>query len=254
MDEAAEVCELLTWDTAFWGFPIARVRGQKLADSSQAAVDAWCVERGVRCLYVLTRADDAASVATAEACGYHLVDVRITLDRRLREGEHFGHSDDGGVAVRAARPSDVAPLEAIAREIHRDTRFYYDHRFPRTDCDRLYGTWIRQSCEGYADRVLVGDAGHGPIGYVTCHQDGVAEGRIGLLGVEAPASGRGVGRALVRAALHWFFDERRLKIVSVVTQARNVGAQRLYQGCGFRTAAVGLWYHRWYEAREARDS
>jgi hypothetical protein len=31
----------------------------------------------------------------------------------------------------------------------------------------------------------------------------------------------------------------------VVTQARNVPAQRLYQKCGFITRSVELWFHRW---------
>jgi ribosomal protein S18 acetylase RimI-like enzyme len=36
--------------------------------------------------------------------------------------------------------------------------------------------------------------------------------------------------------------------VSVVTQGRNVAAQKLYQSCGFTTCSVQLWYHWWLEA------
>jgi ribosomal protein S18 acetylase RimI-like enzyme len=35
--------------------------------------------------------------------------------------------------------------------------------------------------------------------------------------------------------------------VSVVTQGRNVAAQRLYQRAGFVTASTQLWYHRWLD-------
>ena len=45
------------------------------------------------------------------------------------------------------------------------------------------------------------------------------------------------------------FAERCVRLVSVVTQGSKVAAQRLYQGCGFATSAVELWYHRWFAPR-----
>ena len=44
------------------------------------------------------------------------------------------------------------------------------------------------------------------------------------------------------AATHFGAPDNR----SVVTQGRNVAAQRLYQSAGFRTAAVQLWHHCWF--------
>ena len=36
-------------------------------------------------------------------------------------------------------------------------------------------------------------------------------------------------------------------LVTVVTQAANLPAVRLYERLGFRASQVGLWYHRWFE-------
>ena len=61
------------------------------------------------------------------------------------------------------------------------------------------------------------------------------------------ARGQGLGGTLVAGAVSWFAGEG-LATVSVVTQARNVTSQRLYQRCGFVTRSVQLYYHKWYSA------
>jgi dTDP-4-amino-4,6-dideoxy-D-galactose acyltransferase len=150
--------------------------------------------------------------------------------------------------VRPATSADVPALRRIARESHRDSRFYFDPRFPRPLCDLLYERWIQASCEGYADAVLVTGTEGSPMGYVTCHLDHASAGpagRIGLLGVDAAARGGGLGGQLVRGAMNWFAS-RGAAAVSVVTQGRNIGAQRLYQRCGFVTRDLHLYFHKWY--------
>jgi ribosomal protein S18 acetylase RimI-like enzyme len=85
------------------------------------------------------------------------------------------------------------------------------------------------------------------VGFVTCDVDAATNwGSIGLLGVDESARGRGVGRALTQGALAWF-AQRALPGVTVITQGRNVVAQRLYQRCGFVTRSVRLYYHKWYD-------
>ena len=36
--------------------------------------------------------------------------------------------------------------------------------------------------------------------------------------------------------------------ITVVAQGQNAPALRTFEGCGFRTADVGLWFHKWYES------
>ena len=89
------------------------------------------------------------------------------------------------------------------------------------------------------------------VGYVTCHlkKDAKAQqGEIGLLAIGEEARGKGFGSCLVAAALDWF-GEHGARQVSVVTQGRNVAAQKLYQRSGFVTDSVALWYHKWFDAR-----
>jgi len=234
-------CQFLQWDSDFFGFGVARVRGDVLTEDLCRQINQWCAERSVSCLYFAARPDDLRTMRLAETGGFRLVDVRMTFERKVDPGERFEDA-----SVRPARLEDVPILQDIARQSHRDTRFHYDEHFGPERSDALYAHWIKVSCEGYADAVLVWEDDDKVSGYVSCHlAAGKQAGKIGLVGVAEKARGKGVGPALVRCALKWF-TERSARQISVVTQARNTAAQRLYQRCGFLTQSVSLYYHKWY--------
>ena len=235
-----DLCQLLDWDSAFFGFRIARVRVSDMTAPILSEVFEWCDQERVRCLYFLASAESPGVMELAAAGGFRVADIRITFARELR-------ADSGATrSVRAFRESDLPSLQAIAAVSHRDTRFYNDPGFPDQRCDELYQTWIERSCHGYADTVLVAEHRLEPAGYVACHVDTEGVGSIGLLAVAKWSRGLGLGGELVAGALI-FFEEAGCKRVTVATQGRNCPAQRLYQNCGFRSANVELWYHRWFD-------
>jgi|YNPMSStandDraft_1061717.scaffolds.fasta_scaffold00708_4 dTDP-4-amino-4,6-dideoxy-D-galactose acyltransferase len=242
-----ECCEFLEWDSAFFGFPVARLRTHLLNAELAERCIAWCLRHGIRCLYFLAACDDIETTDTAARFGFRLVDIRMTLEHDLRVARR------SSPAIRPCREEDVGILRRIAAETHQDSRFYHDTHFPRERCDELYATWIERSFRGYADAVLVAERDGTPAGYVTCHLDPAAVGRIGLLGVSAEARGQGVGGELVEAALA-YFCEHGMTRATVVTQGRNVAAQRLYQKHGFRTRSVEFWYHKWFDAPEGQSA
>ena len=234
----SELCVYLDWDSAFFHRRIARVTVNRLTREQGDLVRAWCAAEWIDCLYFLADSDDAETVETAEANHFKFVDIRLTL-------EHSGDCPPQPTSVRTAQASDLPALKAIARLNHRDTRFYYDGHFSVDECDALYETWIERSYEGFADVVLVAERDGRIAGYVTCNQR-ENSGSIGLLGVGSEWQGQRIGPGLINAALSWF-KERGIERVQVVTQGRNVRAQRAYQRCGFISAQVQLWYHHWFE-------
>ena len=237
------VCALLDWDTEFFGFRIARLSEETLDSKDVDEVDRWCRKNDIACLYFLSRSDDSATLQLAQERGFRLVDVRQTFETELSDTLQ-GRAVEGELLVRAASLADVSELRAIARISHSGSRFYVDPGF-RPLADSLYEIWIERSCEGYADRVLVGECDGIVSGYTSCHLQESAMGRIGLVGVAPGARGRNLGRQLVQAALRWFRDQG-ASTVEVATQASNLSAQRLYQRCGFLTRDVRLWFHKWY--------
>jgi dTDP-4-amino-4,6-dideoxy-D-galactose acyltransferase len=236
-------CTELPWDSTFFGRRIARVAGHRSSDAHANEVLTWCASHHIDCVYFLADADDRETVRAVTRRGFELVDIRVTLVRT-------GAVPTAGAGIRPCLPADVRALEAIARSNHTDTRFYFDGRFPRERCDDLYATWIASSCAGRADAVLVAERDGAPAGYISCHvdrtrPDRVPVGSIGLLGVAESSQGHGIGGALIDSALAWF-GEHGLATVEVVTQGRNVRAQRAYQRRGFVTQATQLWFHRWF--------
>ena len=170
------------------------------------------------------------------------------IDRSVTSGVVPLAGDIPGT-VRPFVPHDLAALRVIAGASHKDSRFYFDPHFANSRCMELYQTWIEKSCQGYADTVLVADVEGHPAGFLSCHLSDHGKGRIGLVGVASAWQGVGLGTRLVSESLRWFAGHG-VDSVDVVTQGRNVPAQRLYQNCGFRTKSVQLWYHRWFFSKE----
>ncbi len=244
MNNTDEICCYLEWDSDFFGYRIARAFSSRLRQEDIEAIRDWGRIHHIDCIYVLADADDAATVRFAETYGLQLVDVRVTFEKRIILSERSRMKYDGSFSIRQSCESDIPALQTIARASHRDTRFYYDAYFPSLRCDDLYGTWIEKSCRGYADMVFVAEDVGEPRGYISCHLHERQTGQIGLIAVASASSGKGIGTALVRHAAQWL-SEQGMTQVSVVTQGRNVNAQRLYQKCGFVTQSVQLFYHYW---------
>jgi dTDP-4-amino-4,6-dideoxy-D-galactose acyltransferase len=241
------MCQYLEWDSDFFGVRIARIIENRLSEEPLEEILMWCKSNAIDCLYFLANTDDARTISLAEEQGFHLVDIRVTLERQIND---FPEREDGPdqSVVRLCIPSDVQPLRAIARSSHLNSRFYYDPFFPTSLCDALYETWIEKSCSGYADAVMIAELDGEPVGYVSCHLLDQGRGQIGLFGIRADLQERGLGRKLIDESLRWFCRQERREVI-VVTQGRSINAQRLYQKCSFLTRSVQLWYHRWFRQR-----
>jgi len=234
-------CTYLDWDSSFFECRLARVNGHRLDEAKLTEVLAWCNTNRIDCLYFLADSNDPQTAALAERNGFLQTDVRLTLERTLAGSAAAVATAD---KVRLARREDLSALKAIARTGHRDTRFYFDLHFDRAKCDLLYETWIENSFTGFAQAVLVAEMNAEPVGYLTCSLRGV-ESQIGLVGVADKCQGMGLGKQLVESFLAWSVEHGADR-ATVVTQGRNVSAQRLYQRMGFLTAGLQLWYHRWF--------
>jgi dTDP-4-amino-4,6-dideoxy-D-galactose acyltransferase len=238
--EQDTLCKFLEWDSEFFGARIARIDSNHLTVESLDRIFQWRRENNIDCLYFLCASDDDKSIIVAENAGFHLVDVRLELSCRASN-----QPNSQKIPVRLFLESDLPELQQIAADAYIDSRFYYDRNFAREKVSALYREWITKSCRGHADAVLIAQHQESVGGFITCHVEPPYFGQIGLVGVSSNARGHHIGGALVKSALK-YFNERGVTEVIVVTQGRNIAAQRLYQANNFRTYSVNLWYHKWF--------
>jgi dTDP-4-amino-4,6-dideoxy-D-galactose acyltransferase len=236
--------EKLSWDTDFFKLPIGRINLTRLNEAVAAAALNEAQSLGLRCLYFEADPSDAETVAAAEKYGFHLVDVRVMLEHP------FNHAPAPLIAlpklvIDSPRPEDMPRLREMAVQIGYTSRFAFDRHFAPGEAERFYSQWLDSACEGFADAVLVarwqpqGEA----VGLLTCTQrDAVAH--IQLIGTHLDQRRRGIGAGLVQAGLNWAKTQH-VGVMQVVTQARNIPAQRLYQQMGFLTRSMSLYYHKW---------
>lgn len=225
--------QLMAWDTEFWGIRVGRA-------TCLDGVGEWAVANTVGLVCLLVDANDTDEIQKAEAEGFRFMDVRVTLT--VQTGPRMSW-------VRLARAEDTSKLKAIARTAFPLTRFYADPRLGNDRCGDLYVEWTRSLCAGAASAVLVtavaGYLGPGPEGYVTVNVDG-DHSEIGLVAVAEQSRGQHMGTKLVNGAIDWAHAHG-AKHMTVVTQGRNIGALRTFEGCGFRVSNTSLWFHRWFE-------
>ena len=130
------------------------------------------------------------------------------------------------------------------------SRYYFDGNFPKDKCKEFYQDWITKSVSGnFDDIVFVAEIGEEIVGFITCKRASRNLGRIGLVGVKKEKTGIGIGNVLMDAAFCWF-AEQDVASIEVVTQGRNIAAQRLYQKNGFKAQKSELWYHKWMKSTE----
>jgi len=235
--------ERLAWDSDFFGREIGRARVGRLDTTVANRLVGEAVAAGLECVYIVAGADDLGTQLVAEAMGFHLVDVRVVFDRAAAaplpayEGEGF--------LIEPARADELTRLEELAVPVSRMSRYAFDPRFPAADTERLYRVWIRNAMSGFADVVLVAreQPGGEALGFLCCKMHGELCD-LQLAGVDERQRQRKVGRALFAAGVDWARTHGATR-VQIVTQARNVVAQRLFQQLGFLTSEVRLCYHLW---------
>ncbi len=241
-------CELLDWDSEHFGFPIAQVTGDAFTRMGPEAVDAWCRDRAIRCLYLSADVGDAETARAAALHGFRIVDVRLAMRRpyagllELQTGPE--------ISAREATETDLGFARRLAARSHRTSRFYFDGNFPRDRCDALYQAWVERASRDPDRRLLIGVVDAEPVGYMSCGPLGPSrEGHGELVAIEERYRGQGIGRALHFAEYRDYAARGALTQLGVIS-LRNVVNIRLHEQLGFLTDNVEVWFHKWYGGAE----
>jgi GNAT superfamily N-acetyltransferase len=223
------------WLAERFGHPVWTVRG-----ASSAEVREHVGAHTGRALYqAKVPATDVAALLDLATVGLVAVNVNCVLARAPAD---VGVPDAAGVTVRDLDPQrDEAVLDIAAGAFER-SRFHLDPRIPGEIADRIKRDWVDSYLHGRrGEFAYAAELGGAIVGFLAVAADGDTR-IIDLIGVAAPARGRGAGAALV----HRFLADAvgRCTRVEVGTQAANTLATRLYEHAGFRAARSVYDLHR----------
>ncbi|MFN8276673.1 MAG: GNAT family N-acetyltransferase [Chitinophagales bacterium] len=242
--EIANLVKLLPWDTNFFGFGVGYVSSRNLTENIYHKVAGFVRQHQIRLLEYLCNCHDRESVKIAEQHQFHFTDIRLTFDCKtsaqniaaLPEGYSYG----------LAEKRHIRALQECSADLYKDSRYYFDGNFETSKLNDFYQGWVEKAVLGTFDHlcycIFDGDT---PTGFCTIRNAANQSAIIGLVGFAPKYQGMGLGKKLLQYVIDQCHRNGQEKIY-VVTQGRNYGAQRLYQGAGFKTFSTELWYHKWY--------
>ena len=73
--------------------------------------------------------------------------------------------------------------------------------------------------------------------------------QIGLIAINPKFSNKGIGSILIKNLKNIIFNRKKIKKIIVITQGRNIPAQRLYEKNNFLLTKSELWYHKWHNIK-----
>jgi GNAT superfamily N-acetyltransferase len=239
----SDLIRKLDWDSEFFGFNTAFLSCMHLTPTIFTRIERFLEKERIRLVEYQCNCHDSRSVRTAEAAGFHFVDIRITFTRNLSEPVEFALPP--GIKYAKAVIADIPILKDIAGALYQDSRYLFDTNFDPTRVIDFYSGWVEKGVRGeHDDECWCLYDGAVPFAFCTLRLSKQGVAVIGLLGLSGEYRGGGLGKALL-AAVFCDLGSRGYHTLTVVTQGRNYAAQNLYQSMGFRTKATQLWYHKW---------
>lgn len=233
----------LPWDSALFGFPVARVSPDVVHGGLLEQAIGTLRSEGVQLAYVSVPWSDADATAALTQVGARCVDRKV----RYRKQAIASRQLPPGIESVVGQPC-TADLEQLALVSGTYSRFRADPRIAREVFEKLYVAWMHRSMAGeIAQDVLVIHEGSSCIGMVTvaeAESDCGSTGTIGLIAVADGHRGQGHGKRLMLGAEAWC-AARGLTAIEVTTQMRNVAACGLYAARGYGVVGDEAVFHIW---------
>lgn len=229
----------LIWDSTLLGKKIGLLEISSVKPVSLNAALRKASNQGFAYVICKMRDQDTRLTRLLESRGFYLSDIGITWHA---DAEHLMKNIRGESSLSSmictAQEHDIPMLGKMSRSLFTESRFYHDPFFSKKDADMLYRVWTENSVRGKAaDIVFFIPNG----GFITCRKKGRCAGEIVLIGLRPSFRRRGYGTALVQKALHWF-NNNRIREITVRTQAKNISAMNFYLKSGFTIQGIDLVY------------
>ena len=236
----------LAFETQYLGISSARLdrvvhwpsagRSADVAALFTAGMD-FLRSQGIEFLSARLLEEDQATVRLLVDGGFCLMESLLTFTRRIDTAPPKPEPD-----ISLLRSGEEAACLEIIPGMFGHSRYHQDSRIGVQRAERLKRAWVENNCRGRADTVFVAHKQGRVAGFNSCLlDDGLVI--VDLMGVAEDARHKGVGKALIVAALVHYAG--RARWIFAGTSSRNRASVNLYGHCGFglHQSAVTLHAH-----------
>ncbi|OPJ58353.1 GNAT family N-acetyltransferase [Clostridium oryzae] len=208
----------------------------------------YCLSKKIKHVALKTSTKDYKVISALESCGFKLVNVSL--------GYEFDYKKQAIKTVKNSckiRNSNLNDLEAVLN-ISKNTfknfsRFHYDEFLDDKKADELYVKWIKNSFNGYADKIIVAEHNNEVAGFCTIKNKFTelkgenAAGAI-LAGVDEKARGLGVYKSMLNQAVIVCSKLENTRYLVSSTQAQNIFVQRAWSDLGLKLYNCVYIFHK----------
>ncbi|MBI9086965.1 MAG: GNAT family N-acetyltransferase [Desulfobacterales bacterium] len=238
----------LDWDSRFFGLPCYRLLAEgchvpEVPVAARGLKDA--AEAFPRCaIWAKIRPKSPPVLAAAlQALGGEFIETELILGH---DGGEAGSAIVEGIRIFESDDLDRPGFVDLGR-VFSMTRFHTDPRIGKKKADALWTEYLKNYCLSQDRHAFLAEAGGRVVGAVLVSA-GQPANVLDIVAVAPTHAGRGVGRALIGAAVSWSTATGRL--CTVATQHRNTAAIAFYQKNGFgRLVSATPVFHLWTPGR-----
>jgi len=255
------VVDDLPWDSRLFQKRMGTIKNligsAMVLDDLLARAEQWARAAGLEFLICKTYTDDMPLIHALERQGFRLVDTLLDFvydSRRPPLSQVEKPLTPPGVTIRLAEPSDQAALIEMAGRSFAGHfgRYHSDPRIPREQATQVYEEWLRSSCAGYADWIVVAEIEGQRAGFSTWKKPSTAEqalalkvGHYSIVGVDPAFAGRGLLGLLTYRGMELL--DGLADVIEGPTHINNYPMQRGYTRLGWRIADARHAFHKWLD-------
>ncbi len=229
-------------------FNVRVARASNVTLANFPAMMDFCQREQIELLVARCPVEELEAVHAMEAAGFLLMDTLLYFAREVST-EIPARSKE--FTVRPAQASDEQAVIQIARQAFHGyvSHYHADPRLDRAACDDAYIDWaVRSLGREAADELLVAWDRERILGFLSVKALSPVEVEGPLFAVTPKAQGRGVGRALMIAALHWSRQQGAQRMI-ISTQITNRASPRVWTRLGFSPFQAYYTFHKWFTDR-----
>lgn len=235
-----ECCEILDWDSNFFGYKVCKVKIEIEEAGDLDSVLEKMVSEQCTLAYYLSKNMISTILKQSPVLNIVLVDRKTVFIKTINAN---GNLSNKSVSIYTDEVPNQALLQ-LAVQAGKYSRFFIDKKIGEEKAAELYELWMINSVnKSIAKEILVYNESNNPVGFVTLG-DKKGRGDIGIIAVDKNCRGKGIGKILMLEAENWFLRNG-YKSVQVVTQGDNTAACNLYSNYGYEIESVEFFYHIW---------